>query len=249
MATTLTLEPAAIAEAVDGLDFSTQAFIDGRFVDAASGNTYTSLNPATGQPLAEVAECGSADVDLAVAAARRQAEDGAWSRVSPADRKHILIRFADLIAEHVAELALTESLDAGKPIADTLEGDIPETADCIRWHAEAIDKVYDQVAPTGRDSVAMITREPVGVVGAVIPWNYPAQMAAWKLGPVLATGNAVVIKPASQTALSLLRIAELGSEAGIPDGVLNVLPGPGEIRGGGHRAPPRHRCGSLHRVD
>lgn len=231
MSIPMTLEPTSIAEGVGELRFRTQAFIDGRFVAAASGRTYSSVNPATGELLTEVAQCGTDDVDRAVAAARRQADGGEWSRISPSDRKHILIRFADLIAENVAELALTESIDAGKPIADTLEGDIPETADCIRWHAEAIDKVYDQVAPTGRDSVAMITREPVGVVGAVIPWNYPAQMAAWKLGPVLATGNAVVIKPASQTALSLLRMAELGAEAGLPDGVLNVLPGPGDVLG------------------
>ena len=231
MAIHMTLEPTSIAQAVDGLSFRTQAFIGGRFVDVADGRTYASLNPATGELLAEVALSGTEDVDRAVAAARAQADGGDWSRISPADRKRILIRFADLIDDHVAELAITESLDAGKPIADTLEGDIPETAECIRWHAEAIDKVYDEVAPTGRDSVAMITREPVGVVGAVIPWNYPAQMAAWKLGPALATGNAVVIKPASQTALSLLRIAELGAEAGLPDGVLNVLPGPGDVLG------------------
>jgi gamma-glutamyl-gamma-aminobutyraldehyde dehydrogenase len=223
--------PEEIARAAASLDLRTRAFIDGRFVDAASGRTFTSRNPATGRPVAEVAECGPEDVDRAVDAARREADAGGWSGVSPADRKRILIRFADLIAAHASELALIESLDAGKPIADTLELDIPETAAAIRWHAEAIDKVYDQVAPTGRDSLAMVVREPVGVVGAVVPWNYPAQMASWKLGPILATGNAVVIKPASQTSLSLLRMAELGAEAGLPAGVLNVVPGPGETVG------------------
>lgn len=231
MGISMTLEPASIAETVAGLEPRTQAFIDGRFVPAASGRTYTSRNPASGEPLAQIAECGPEDVDRAVAAARREADGGEWSRLSPPDRKRILIRFADLIDDHAAELAVTESLDAGKPISDTLELDIPDTADCIRWHAEAIDKVYDQVAPTGSDSVAMVVREPAGVVGAVIPWNYPAQMAAWKLGPILATGNSVAIKPASQTSLSLLRIAELGAEAGIPAGVLNVVPGPGETIG------------------
>ena len=222
--------PDHLRRAIDALRFRTQAFIDGRFTDATDGRTYTTTNPATGRPLASVAECGPRDVDLAVAAARR-AMDGPWGAMSPGDRKRVLIRFADAIDAHTEELALTESLDAGKPISDTLGLDIPETATCIRWHAEAIDKVYDEVAPTGRDALAMVIREPIGVVGAVIPWNYPAQMAAWKLGPALATGNAVVIKPASQTALSLLRIAELASEAGLPDGVLNVIPGPGESVG------------------
>jgi gamma-glutamyl-gamma-aminobutyraldehyde dehydrogenase len=228
---TLDRAPDEIAEAVLALRPRTQAFIDGRFEGAADGRTFTSRNPASGRPLAEIAECGPEDVDRAVAAARREADGGSWSRMSPADRKAILIRFAGLIDAHTTELAVTESLDAGKPISDTLALDIPETAACIRWHAEAIDKVYDQVAPTGSASVAMVVREPVGVVGAVIPWNYPAQMAAWKLGPILATGNAVVIKPASQTSLSLLRMAELGAEAGLPPGVLNVVTGPGETIG------------------
>ena len=231
MSGTLTLERDAIATAVDGLTFRTQAFIDGRFVDAADGETYVTENPATGQPLANIARCGPQDVDLAVAAARRVYERGAWSTMAPADRKRILVRFADTIDANLDELALTESLEVGKPISDTLALDIPETANCIRWHAEAIDKLYDQVAPTGQDSLALVVREPVGVVGAIIPWNYPAQMAAWKLGPALATGNSVVIKPASQTALSLLRMAELAAEAGLPEGVLNVVPGPGETVG------------------
>jgi len=223
--------PDAVAEAAAALRPRTQAFIDGRFVDAADGRTFTSRNPANGRPVADVAECGWEDVDRAVTAARREADGGSWSNLSPADRKRILIRFADLIDAHAAELAITESIDAGKPISDTLALDIPETAACIRWHAEAIDKVYDEVAPTGTGSVAMVVREPIGVVGAVIPWNYPAQMAAWKLGPILATGNAVIIKPASQTSLSVLRMAELGAEAGIPHGVLNVVTGPGETIG------------------
>ena len=126
---------------------------------------------------------------------------------------------------------------------------MPETAACIRWHAEAIDKLYGQVAPSPEGTIATITREPVGVVGAVIPWNYPAQMAAWKLGPALATGNTIVIKPASTTSLSLLRIAELGAEAGIPDGVLNVVTGPGRHRRRGDRPPPRHRLRRVHGLD
>ncbi len=216
---------------VSRLDLRTRMFIDGRFVDALAGGRYVTENPATGRPIAEVAEGGPADVDAAVAVARGAADDGRWSRMSPGDRKRILIRWADLIETNARELGLIETIDAGKPIVDTVGLDMPETATCIRWHAEASDKLYGEVAPSPAGTVATITREPCGVVGAVIPWNYPAQMAAWKLGPALATGNTVVMKPASTTSLSLLRLAELGSEAGLPDGVLNVVTGPGDIVG------------------
>ncbi len=217
--------------AIERLSLRTQSFIDGEFRDAVSGRRYLTENPATGAPIAEIAEGGPADVDAAVAAARQAADDGRWSRLSPGDRKRILVRWADLIEGDARELGLIETIDSGKPIADTIGLDVPETAGCIRWHAEAADKLYGQVAPSPEGTVATITREPVGVVGAVIPWNYPAQMAAWKLGPALATGNTVVIKPASTTSLSLLRIAELGAEAGLPDGVLNVVTGPGDVVG------------------
>ena len=216
---------------IDALRLRTQLFIDGAFRDAADGTRFTSVNPATGVPVADVAQGGPADVDAAVAVARRAADDGRWSRMSPGDRKRILVRWADLIETNGRELGLIETIDSGKPITDTVGLDMPETAACIRWHAEASDKLYGQVAPSPEGTVATITREPVGVVGAVIPWNYPAQMAAWKLGPALATGNTVVIKPASNTSLSLLRIAELGAQAGIPDGVLNVVTGPGGVVG------------------
>jgi 4-(gamma-glutamylamino)butanal dehydrogenase len=228
-----TLIPAkeqAAAE-INRLQLRTQPFIGGAFRDAIGGRRYVTENPATGRPIAEVAEGGPADVDAAVAAAREAADDGRWSRMSPGDRKRILIRWADLIEANGREIGLIETIDAGKPITDTVGLDVPETASCIRWHAEAADKIYGEVAPSPDGTVATITREPVGVVGAVIPWNYPAQMAAWKLGPALATGNTVVIKPASTTSLSLLRIAELGAEAGIPDGVLNVVTGPGDTVG------------------
>ena len=212
---------------IAALKLRTQLFIGGEFREAVGGRRFVTENPATGQPIAEVAEGGPADVDAAVAAARRAADSGIWSRMSPGDRKRILVHWADLIEANGREIGLIETIDAGKPISDTIGLDVPETADCIRWHAEASDKIYGQVAPSPEGTIATITREPVGVVGAVIPWNYPAQMAAWKLGPALATGNTVVIKPASTTSLSLLRIAELGAEAGIPDGVLNVVTGPG----------------------
>ncbi|HEX5828913.1 MAG TPA: aldehyde dehydrogenase [Candidatus Limnocylindrales bacterium] len=231
MTDTLIPAKAEAEDAIARLDLRTRLYIDGRFRDAEGGASYTTENPATGRAIADVAKGGAADVDAAVAAARRAADDGRWSRVSPGDRKRILVRWADLIEANGRELGLIETIDAGKPITDTVGLDMPETASCIRWHAEATDKLYGQVAPSPEGTVATITREPVGVVAAVIPWNYPAQMAAWKLGPALATGNTVVIKPASTTSLSLLRIAELATEAGLPDGVLNVVTGPGDVVG------------------
>jgi len=227
----LELEAKAIKTAVSQLKFRTQAFIDGRYVDAASGKTYTSINPATGQPLAEIAACEAADVDRAVQAARRSFAQGVWARRSPAERKHVLLRFADLIERNLGELALLDCLDAGKPITDCLTIDLPDSVHCIRWHAEAVDKEYERVAPTGPANVAMIVREPLGVIGAILPWNFPFQMGAWKLGPILATGNSVVVKPARQTSLSLLRLAEIAAESGLPEGVLNVVPGGGSVIG------------------
>src|SRR5262245_11711570 len=168
---------------LDRLRLCTQLFIDGDFRDAAGGARYATENPATGRRIAEVAQGSPADVDVAVAAARRAFDDGRWSRLNPGERKRILIRWAELIEANGREIGLIETIDAGKPITDTVGLDVPETAGCIRWHAEAADKVYGQVAPSPEGTVATITREPVGVVGAVIPWNYPAQMAAWKLGP------------------------------------------------------------------
>jgi 4-(gamma-glutamylamino)butanal dehydrogenase len=218
-----------IPNPLDTASLRTRSFIGGDYVDAISGRTYAVENPATGQTIAEVAEGGAEDVDRAVAAARAAAPG--WADTSPSDRKNILIRFADLIDAHAEELARIETLDVGKPISDTRSLDIPDSAATIRWHAEATDKLYDQVAPTGPGAVAMVVREPLGVVGAIVPWNYPLQMAAWKLGPILATGNAVVMKPASVTSLSLLRVAELAAEAGLPDGVLNVVTGPGGVVG------------------
>ena len=177
---------------IAALKLRTQLFIGGEFREAAGGRRFVTENPATGQPIAEVAEGGPADVDAAVAAARKAADSGVWSRMSPGDRKRILIRWADLIEANGREIGLIETIDAGKPITDTVGLDVPETANCIRWHAEATDKIYGQVAPSPEGTVATITREPVGVVGAVIPWNYPAQMAAWKLGPALADRKSVV---------------------------------------------------------
>ncbi|MCA1856786.1 aldehyde dehydrogenase [Massilia oculi] len=212
--------------AIDG-----RAFIDGCRVDARSGARFDCLSPIDGRRLAEVARCDGQDADAAVASARRAFEDGRWSGMAPAARKRVLIRFADLMLAHRDELALLETLDMGKPIRYSLSVDVQLAQNCIRWYGEAIDKIYDQVAPTGADSLALVTREPVGVVAAVIPWNYPMLMAAWKIGPALASGNSLVLKPSEKAPLSCLRLAELALEAGVPPGVFNVLPGYGNEAG------------------
>jgi 4-guanidinobutyraldehyde dehydrogenase/NAD-dependent aldehyde dehydrogenase len=208
-----------------------QAFINGRYLDAASGATFDCLSPIDGRLLAKVAATDAADVDTAVASARSAFNKGAWSRMAPARRKRVLLRFSELILKHAEELALLETLDMGKPIADSTRIDIPAAARCIAWFAEAIDKVYDEVAPTGPEALALITREPVGVVGAIVPWNFPLLMASWKLGPALAAGNSVVLKPSEKSPLTTIRVAELALEAGLPEGVLNILPGFGQTAG------------------
>jgi len=205
----------------------TQAFIGGRYLDAVSGATFTRINPATGQPLAAVAACDTRDIDAAVAAARAAFESGSWSKLAPARRKQVLLRFAEAIDANLEELALLETLDTGKPIRDSLSVDLPATVRCIRWYAEAVDKIYDEVAPTDHQALALITREPLGVIGAIVPWNFPLIMAAWKIGPILAAGNSLVLKPSEKSPLSAIRLGELASEAGIPDGVFNVVPGLG----------------------
>ncbi len=210
-----------------GLTLPTNAFIDGSYRPAASGKTFETVNPATGETLASVAACGADDVDFAVLKAREAFEDGRWSKLHPSDRKDTLIRFAKLITRNRRELAVMESLDSGKTIYDCETVDVPETIHCLKWHAEAIDKIYDQVSPATDDHIAMIVREPVGVVGLVLPWNFPLLMLAWKIGPALAAGCSVIVKPAEETSLTALRIAELAMEAGIPRGVFNVVPGSG----------------------
>jgi len=209
------------------LNFEGRAFINGRYADALSGQTRTTFNPADGSAITEVAACGTEDADLAVAGARAAFESGVWSRMAPADRKMVLVRWAELIEKHADELALLETLDVGKPISDTTGVDVPATVRTIRWSGEAIDKVYDEIPPTPAGTLALVQRLPLGVVTAIVPWNFPLSTTAWKLAPSLATGNSVILKPASNTPLSALFIARLASEAGLPDGVLQVLPGPG----------------------
>ena len=206
-------------------------YIDAGFTDAASGEMFERINPATGEVLTGVAAGDAADIDRAVTAARRAFEAGEWSQAAPADRKRVLLRLAELIREHGEELALLDSLDMGKPVEDAVSVDVPGAAGVFQWYGEAADKLYDEVAPTGAGDVVMVTREPLGVVGAVIPWNFPLDLASWKLAPALIAGNSVILKPAEQSPLSALRLGELASEAGLPAGVLNVVPGFGETAG------------------
>ena len=209
----------------------TQAYIGGEFVDALDGATFDSFAPATGEVIAKVAACSEADVDRAVAAARAAFNKGEWSRIAPGDRKAVLNKFADLIEQHAEELIVTEAIDAGKPIVDCRGFDLPDVVNTIRWYAEAADKVFGKASPTDSDHVGLIVREPVGVVGGVLPWNFPMAMLAWKLAPALATGNSVVIKPPELASLTTLRLAELATEAGVPAGVFNVVPGLGHVAG------------------
>jgi gamma-glutamyl-gamma-aminobutyraldehyde dehydrogenase/4-guanidinobutyraldehyde dehydrogenase/NAD-dependent aldehyde dehydrogenase len=208
-----------------------RALVDGRRVDAADGRTFDCISPIDGRKLAQVARCDTADADAAVASCRAAFEAGRWAGMAPAERKRVLVRFADLMLAHGDELALLETLDMGKPIRYSRSVDVNLAQNCIRWYGEAIDKLYDEIAPSPQDSLALITREPVGVVAAIIPWNYPMLMAAWKIGPALAAGNSVVLKPSEKAPLSSLRLAELALEAGLPEGVFNVLPGHGDEAG------------------
>lgn len=213
------------------LDTPTQAFIDGAYHDAASGQTIDTYDPATGAVLASVVDGGEPDVQRAIDAARRSFDAGVWRDQSPAARKAVLLRFADLVEANAAELAALDSRDAGKPISDCEDLDLPDVVGTLRWYAELIDKVHGRVAPTGTENLGLVVREPIGVVAAILPWNFPLPILAWKIGPALAVGNSVVIKPPEQAPLSAIRIAQLASEAGLPDGVLNVVPGRGEVAG------------------
>ena len=218
-------------EKAKNIAIETRLFINGEYSAAADNSVFATIDPAAQQTLAEVARGKKADVDRAVQAARSAFERGDWSQASPAQRKAVLNKFADLMEAHCEELALLETLDTGKPIRHSLRDDIPGAARAIRWYAEAIDKVYGEVAPTGGNELAMIVRDPIGVIAAVVPWNFPLLLACWKLGPALASGNSVVLKPSEKSPLSALRLAGLAKEAGLPDGVFNVVSGFGHEAG------------------
>jgi len=225
---TTTAEWQALA---NSLTFPHQAFIKGQYVDAQSGATFACESPLDGRKLMDVASCQEEDAHQAVSAAREAFETGVWRDLPPAKRKKILLRFADLLLANRDELALLETLDMGKPIRFSHAVDIPAAANTLRWTAEAIDKVYGEVAPTANNQIGMITREPIGVVACIVPWNFPLLMASWKFAPALAAGNSVILKPSEKSPLSALRVAELAQQAGIPDGVFNVLPGFGSSVG------------------
>ncbi|HEY0490705.1 MAG TPA: aldehyde dehydrogenase, partial [Telluria sp.] len=218
-------------ERASALKIDGRAFIGGHRVWAQSGQQFENLSPVDGRRLGMMARCDAADVDAAIAAARAAFEDRRWAGKAPAARKRVLIKFAELMLKHSDELALLETLDMGKPIKYSQNVDVALASNCIRWYGEAIDKIYDQIAPTGEDSLALVTREPVGVVAAIVPWNYPMLMAAWKIGPSLAAGNSLVLKPSEKSPLSALRLAEIAIEAGLPEGVFNVVPGYGSEAG------------------
>ncbi len=204
-----------------------RAVVDGERRPAASGETFEKRSPIDGRRLGDVARGRAPDIDAAVKSGRAAFADARWRGKPPAVRKKILQRFAEKILAAKDELALLETLDMGKPIKDALAVDVPSTARTIAWYAEAVDKVYDEIAPTPANSLALVTREPVGVIGAIVPWNYPMIMAAWKLGPALAAGNTVVLKPSEKSPYTALRLAELAVEAGLPPGVFNAVPGYG----------------------
>lgn len=213
------------------IQFHHQAYIDGQFQDAIDGETFPCVNPATEEVIVNVASCDKADVDLAVGSARAAYESGVWSRMHPRERKNILLTLAKLIEEHKNEFALLDTLDMGKSITEMVNIDVPDSVDCFQWTAECIDKLYGEIAPTGDDTLALISHEPIGVVACVTPWNYPLMMASWKIAPALAAGNSVILKPSEKSPLSVLRLAELATLAGVPDGVFNVLTGFGHTAG------------------
>lgn len=217
--------------AAAALSPETRLFIDGEFRDPTDGATLETFAPRDGSLITRVSAAGEADVDTAVRAAARAFEAGVWSRADRRDRQRVLSRLADLMLENLDELALLESIDSGHPISDARNVDVPNAARTIRWYAETLDKVYDEIAPTPENALALVRREPLGVIGAVVPWNYPLIITAWKIGPALAAGNSVVLKPAELTSLSALKLAELAAEAGIPAGVFSVLPGVGSVAG------------------
>ena len=213
------------------LDLKTDLFIDGKFVASETGKRFATVNPATGETLAEVAEAGQADLDRAVAGARKAFESGPWASMKPRQRGKILTRAAELLLSRADAFGRVETLDNGKPIFESAKIDMPAAAECLAYFGESADKLYGDTHPGRPDAFLMTIREPVGVVGAITPWNFPLLQAMWKIAPALALGNAVVLKPASVTPLTALMFGELLAEAGLPPGAFQVVPGPGPVVG------------------
>ena len=213
------------------LQLPSQAVIDGRLTASVSGATFENISPRDGRILNKIALCDGADVDSAVASAQRAFEDGRWRNFHYRDKKRILFKLADLMERDQEALALLESLDSGKPIRDTTSFDIPSAIRTLRYYAEALDKVYGEVGPEAADRFSYAVHEPLGVIGAIMPWNFPIHLTMWKVAPALAMGNSVVLKPAELTSMTALKLGELALEAGVPPGVLNVITGKGSIVG------------------
>lgn len=222
------LTAAEYAELAKNIKLPTQSFVDGELYTSGSGRTFQTVNPATDAILTEITACDARDVDFAVTKAKAAFEDGRWQHRSPNERKATLLKFVELLEQNAHELAVMESLDSGKPIRECQNTDIPEAIHTLRWHAELIDKIYDNTAPVGSNALTLVVREPIGVVGLVLPWNFPLLMLAWKIGPSLAAGCSIVVKPAKETSLTAVRVAELAHQAGVPAGVFNVLTGGGQ---------------------
>ena len=211
------------------LDFEGRAFIDGKYVDAIDGQRFENINPATGETLCYVAKCNYKDADLAVKASRKAFESGIWSRKSPEFRKDVLINFANLLRQYGEENSVLECVDTGKLIGDCIDEVANDAPMHVQWYGELIDKVFGKIAPTDPSITSLIVKEPIGVVAGIVPWNFPLMMAVWKAAPALATGCSVIIKPAEDTPLTAIRVAQIAKEAGIPDGVFNVVPGFGDV--------------------
>jgi aldehyde dehydrogenase (NAD+)/gamma-glutamyl-gamma-aminobutyraldehyde dehydrogenase len=211
------------------LRFEGRAFINGKYVNAIDGKKFETINPATGQKLCAVAKCNHKDVDLAVKVSRKVFNSGIWSKSSPEHRKEVLLKFAELLRKHGDENSVLECIDTGKLIADCINEVANDAPMHFQWYGELIDKVFGKVGPTEPSITSLIVKEPIGVVAGIVPWNFPLMMAVWKMAPALAAGCSVIIKPAEDTPLTAIRVAKIAQEAGIPDGVLNVLPGYGDV--------------------
>ena len=198
-------------------------YINGKFAAPLSGQRMPTVNPATGDVLGEMANCGAEDVDLAVTKAREAFDRGDWSRMHPGERKEVMIQLCKLMQRDRHQLAVMESLESGKPIQECAMTDVPETIACLKWHAEATDKLYDQLSPSGDDAVGMIVREPIGVAACVLPWNFPLMMLAWKIGPALSAGNSVIVKPAEQTSIMSGKF-QGSTHAATPMGSRTIMP-------------------------
>jgi len=211
------------------LKFEGRAYINGKYVDAIDGAKFENINPATGETLCSVSKCNNKDVDLAVKVSRKAFESGVWSRSTPEHRKEVLLKFAELLRKHGVENSVLECVDTGKLIADCVNEVANDAPMHFQWYGELIDKVFGKVGATDPSVTSLVVKEPIGVVAGVVPWNFPLMMAVWKTAPALAAGCSIIIKPAEDTPLTALRVARLASEAGVPDGVFNVVPGYGDV--------------------